>query len=149
MPSRYQMIGPGRLRASFASLSGTGWFFVRASDLRRSGTIVNMALRLANGGTGGNVNVAIIDGPYKRSTIAAALAAGVPEEHIAFYDAARPVVPSTTVSTQVNVATITSGGATYARDESADGYEVFLAVQGDGTLNGDLEVALTAKDVSV
>lgn len=149
MPSRNQMIGPARQRASFASLTGTGWFFVRASALRRSGTLVSMALRLASGGTGGNVNVALINGPYRRDTIAAALAAGVPEEHIAFYDAARPVVASATVSTQVNIATVTGGGATYARDETADGYELFLAVQGDGTLSGDLEVSLAAKDASV
>ena len=136
------------------AVSGTDWQAARLDLLGTSGVLVNATYRLHTGGTGGDLEVKVVCGPHDPDIISSAGIALIPDDDICYSESAITLAASATTATQSNIHSSVGDAAVYdRRGRSQAGYSeedrfVMLVLKGDGTLDGDVYVSLSAKDAS-
>jgi hypothetical protein len=131
--------------------ASTDWQVVELPLLMSSGVLVHAAYRLAASGTPGNIDVKVIDGPYAAGMTTAAIAA-IPDDDVAYSEAAIALVASATTATKTNIQGSVSDAAVYDRrgggnaNYSQEARHILLAVRGDGVTVGDVTITFRARD---
>lgn len=127
----------------------TSWRAVRLSLLGRSGELAHAAYRLAAGGTGGDLEVKVIDGAYPSpGTLTSAEIAAIPDEDVVYHETGITLAPHATTATKTNIVATVNEAAVYdVRGDfgnSSEDSSVFLAYKSDGTLTGAITVVFRA-----
>jgi hypothetical protein len=136
--------------------ANTDWVVVEVPRLLNSGILSLITYRLDNtpGAVNGTVdNIRVLDGAYSASTSSAEVAAA-PIDDIVYSESAVALTASSTTGVQTNILSSVGETAIYDKlggsSEDAAGVEkeTVLALQGDGTIVGDVYVTIRAKDVN-